>query len=128
MKVKGLKLQSLTNKLLIRFPYIHIVKPLKSELIGAVFCSDFNLFGLAESCWFGYLIEENGSLSILEKLKKVTIKDVAESWQNTSVNLLRRSWKKLWPSLKFEKTPTQNLNLSKKKTRSDFPGIRISGV
>lgn len=57
-----------------------------------------------------YLIEENGSLPILEKLKKHTLKDViywvAESWQNTSVNLLQRSWKMLWPSLEFEKTPT----------------------
>ncbi|KAK9737703.1 hypothetical protein QE152_g10467 [Popillia japonica] len=43
-------------------------------------------------------------------MKTVTIKDViywvAESWQNTSVNLLQRSWKKLWPSVEFEKTPT----------------------
>lgn len=30
---------------------------------------------------------------------------VAESWQNTNVNLLRRSWKRLWPSLKFEEAP-----------------------
>lgn len=55
------------------------------------------------------LIEEDCSLSILEKLKKITIKDViywvAESWNNTSKNLLQRSWTKLWPSLEFVETP-----------------------
>ena len=56
-----------------------------------------------------YLIEENTSLSVLDILKKDTVKDViywvAQSQQNTSVNLLRRSLKKVWPRLEFEKTP-----------------------
>lgn len=51
---------------------------------------------------------ENGDVSVLENLKKITVKDeiywAAESWENTSVNLLRKSWKKLWPSLQFNTT------------------------
>ncbi|XP_046684931.1 jerky protein homolog-like, partial [Homalodisca vitripennis] len=51
------------------------------------------------------LLEENEDLTILQKLKKITIKDVifwvAEAWENTSVGALQKSWKNLWPDLQF---------------------------
>ncbi|GBL97633.1 hypothetical protein AVEN_49139-1 [Araneus ventricosus] len=43
-----------------------------------------------------------GSDSVLQLIKKVTIKDViywvSESWDNVTRNCLVKSWKKLWPS------------------------------
>ncbi|XP_046666383.1 jerky protein homolog-like [Homalodisca vitripennis] len=50
-------------------------------------------------------LRKNEDLTILQKLKKITIKDVifwvAEAWENTSVGALQKSWKNLWPDLQF---------------------------
>ena len=56
------------------------------------------------------LEDQDETLSLLQKLKLVNIKDViywvAEAWESTSEQLLKKSWHKLWPSLTFE----DNLN------------------
>ena len=60
-----------------------------------------------------FLIEEDsGSLTLLEKIKKINLKDVgywsAESWDNVSEQTLRRSWKRMWPTLTYEQTSEEN--------------------
>ncbi|KAG2462335.1 JERKL protein, partial [Polypterus senegalus] len=54
------------------------------------------------------LLEDNEELTILDKLKKMNIKDViywvAEAWENTRKESLQKSWKNLWPELEFVKT------------------------
>lgn len=54
------------------------------------------------------LIEEEEDSSVRDRLKKVTIRDViywaAEAWEKCNKTLIQKSWKKLWPSLEFEKT------------------------
>lgn len=58
------------------------------------------------------LEDKDETLSLIEKLKMITIKDViywvAESWESTSEHLLQKSWSKLWPSLTFEENSSQN--------------------
>lgn len=58
------------------------------------------------------LIEnEDSSQTILQSLKKINIKDViywlGEAWDNLKEQLLRKSWKKLWPSLSYIDSPEQ---------------------
>lgn len=52
--------------------------------------------------------EDENELTILQKLKKITIKDViywvAEAWDNTTKGALQKSWKNLWPTLEFVET------------------------
>ncbi|XP_039627277.1 jerky protein homolog-like [Polypterus senegalus] len=54
------------------------------------------------------LLEDNEELTILDKLKKMNIKDViywvAEAWENTRKESLQKSWKNLWPELEFVQT------------------------
>lgn len=90
--------------------------------------------GVLQNLKLGYrkkllrFIIENDENSVVENLKKITIKDVifwtAESWQNTTVNLIRKSWKNLWPSLEFEtSTPvTQNNNSELLQLVQKIPG------
>lgn len=51
------------------------------------------------------LLEDNEELTILEKLKKINVKDViywvAEAWENTSKGAVQKSWKNIWPGLEF---------------------------
>ncbi len=51
--------------------------------------------------------------SLIAKLKMINIKDViywvAEAWESTSENLLRKSWNKLWPSLTYEEQSNENV-------------------
>lgn len=57
------------------------------------------------------LEDEDETLSLIEKLKMINIKDViywvAESWESVSEQLLKKSWNKLWPSLTFIDNPNQ---------------------
>lgn len=49
---------------------------------------------------------------MLHKIKKVNVKDVAywaaESWEKVTEQAIRKSWKKLWPTLSFVDTPEDN--------------------
>lgn len=68
------------------------------------------------------LSEERGvnnlPLTLTEKLKKVNIKNVIDwiesSWADVSCEAIRRSWKNLWPDLKFE-----DLSSSKKEDQPE---------
>lgn len=58
------------------------------------------------------LVEESDEqLTILQKLKKINVKDVifwvAEAWANTKERALQKSWKNLWPTLAFVDTSFQ---------------------
>lgn len=88
--------------------------------------------GILQNIKLGYkkqflrsLIEENdGLLTLKEKIKNVNLKDViywsAESWESVSEQTLRKSWKKIWPTLTYEETVQENndtehvINLLKK--------------
>lgn len=58
------------------------------------------------------LEDKDETLSLIQKLKMITIKDViywvADAWESTSEHLLQKSWSKLWLSLTFEETSNQN--------------------
>lgn len=55
------------------------------------------------------LLSDENELPLLEKLKTINMKDiiywVAESWESVNENLIRKSWKKIWPSLTYEEIP-----------------------
>lgn len=56
------------------------------------------------------LIEDDDSpLTLLEKIKRLTVKDVvywsAESWEGVTQQAIRKSWRKLWTTLDFVDSP-----------------------
>ncbi|XP_054259801.1 jerky protein homolog-like [Macrosteles quadrilineatus] len=55
---------------------------------------------------------EDDTIPLVQKIKQTNVKDVvywaAESWENVTTGAIRKSWKKLWKSLDFEETPTEN--------------------
>lgn len=74
------------------------------------------------------LLEENEEMTILQKLKKITIKDViywvAEAWDKTQKGALQKSWKNLWPDLEFVETvfPQEKGRLDLLKLVKQMPG------